>query len=90
MEGMTGIEPASSAWKAEVLATIRHPHRQKPGLDAIADARLHPTRLCLGTRHINPLKRTYKNRCQVFLEGFKEKWLWPGKTENETKATWGM
>ena len=34
MEGMTGIEPASSAWKAEVLATIRHPHRQKSGLDA--------------------------------------------------------
>ena len=26
MEGMTGIEPASSAWKAEVLATIRHSH----------------------------------------------------------------
>ncbi len=24
LEGMTGIEPASSAWKAEVLATIRH------------------------------------------------------------------
>ena len=26
VEGMTGIEPASSAWKAEVLATIRHSH----------------------------------------------------------------
>src|SRR5699024_1479971 len=26
LEGMTGIEPASSAWKAEVLATIRHSH----------------------------------------------------------------
>lgn len=24
VEGVTGIEPASSAWKAEVLATIRH------------------------------------------------------------------
>ena len=23
---MTGIEPASSAWKAEVIAIIRHPH----------------------------------------------------------------
>lgn len=33
VEGMTGIEPASSAWKAEVLATIRHPHRQKSGLE---------------------------------------------------------
>lgn len=25
-EGMTGIEPASSAWKAEVIAIIRHSH----------------------------------------------------------------
>ena len=29
VEGMTGIEPASSAWKAEVLATIRHSHNAK-------------------------------------------------------------
>ena len=28
VEGMTGIEPASSAWKAEVLATIRHSHNR--------------------------------------------------------------
>ena len=25
MERVAGIEPASSAWKAEVIATIRHP-----------------------------------------------------------------
>ena len=29
LEGMTGIEPASSAWKADVLATIRHSHKEK-------------------------------------------------------------
>ena len=29
LEGMTGIEPASSAWKAEVLATIRHSQLRK-------------------------------------------------------------
>ena len=28
-EGMTGIEPASPAWKAGVLATIRHSHGAK-------------------------------------------------------------
>lgn len=30
-EGMTGIEPASPAWKAGVLATIRHSHGAKGG-----------------------------------------------------------
>ena len=26
MERMTGIEPATSAWKAEMLASTPHPH----------------------------------------------------------------
>lgn len=26
MEGMTGIEPASHAWKARILAIVLHPH----------------------------------------------------------------
>ena len=27
LERVAGIEPASSAWKAEVIAIIRHPHK---------------------------------------------------------------
>lgn len=29
MERVTGIEPVSTAWKAVVIAVIRHPHCQK-------------------------------------------------------------
>ena len=35
MERVTGIEPVSSAWKADVLAIVRYPHRPGDHTDAL-------------------------------------------------------
>lgn len=29
LERVMGIEPTSSAWKADILAVVRHPHKMK-------------------------------------------------------------